>query len=80
MAFFFHPDFTVGPGVSPSQPEQAFMISLTPGSGSRTLPPVGNFTRPRRIFLRTRFTVPFFTIPRIPQALSNVNLETSSAC
>ena len=50
MAFFFHPDFTVGPGVSPSQPEQAFMISLTPGSGSRTLPPVGNFTRPRRIF------------------------------
>lgn len=32
---FFHPDFTVGFGVTPNQPY-----------GSRAIPPVGNFTLP----------------------------------
>jgi hypothetical protein len=32
-----HPDFTVGPGMSPGLPK-----------GSRALPPVGNFTQPQR--------------------------------
>jgi len=35
IAFFFHPDYTVGFGVSPNQP-----------FGSRALPPVGTFTLP----------------------------------
>ena len=35
ISFFFHPDYTVGPGITPDLPE-----------GSRTLPPVGNHTLP----------------------------------
>ena len=34
---FFHPDYTVGLGVSPNQP---------PIGGSRAVPPVGTFTLP----------------------------------
>jgi hypothetical protein len=43
-AFFFHPDFTVGTGISPVQSRVI---------GSRGLsPPVGNFTLPRRKFVQ----------------------------
>jgi hypothetical protein len=38
MPFFYHPDYTVGSGVSPNQP-----------FGSRALPPVRNFTCPQRV-------------------------------
>jgi len=38
MSTFFHPDFTVGSGIAPDQP-----------FGSRTLPPVGNYTQPWRL-------------------------------
>ena len=37
--FFSHPDYTVGFGISPNRPE-----------GSRTIPPVGNRTLPRRTY------------------------------
>ena len=37
--FFSHPDYTVGFGISPNRPE-----------GSRTIPPVGNCTLPRRTY------------------------------
>jgi hypothetical protein len=40
-AIFFHPDFTVGAVVSTAQP---FVQNCIPGS--RTIPPVGTFTRP----------------------------------
>ena len=36
---FFHPDYTVGPGVSPSQ-------RICKQIRSRTVPPVGNFAPP----------------------------------
>ncbi len=36
---FFHPDYTVGPGVSPGQ-RTCLQVR------SRTIPPVGNFTPP----------------------------------
>lgn len=36
---FFHPDYTVGTGISPV-PAKPFSFS------SRTLPPIGNFTLP----------------------------------
>lgn len=39
-ARFSHPDYTVGSGITPDQP---------PKGSSRTLPPVGNHTLPRRL-------------------------------
>ena len=41
LLFFSHPDYTVGSGISPDQP-------LIAGRG--LLPPVGNYTLPRRIY------------------------------
>ena len=46
MIIFFHPDFTVGSGISPDRP-----------FGSRALPPVGNHTLPRRSFLTFTYTL-----------------------
>ena len=49
--FFSHPDFTVGFGISPNQPWQLHIPMYTLCcDGSRTIPPVGNCTLPRRIF------------------------------
>jgi len=45
---FSHPDFTVGSGISPDQ-----LLHCVGYNRSRTIPPVGNYTRPRRI------TIPF---------------------
>ncbi len=39
ISILFHPDFTVGCGISPHQPH----------CGSWTIPPVGNFTPPREL-------------------------------
>ena len=38
----FHPDYTVGPGVSPGQPWQVPARPPYSCPGSRTVPPVGN--------------------------------------
>jgi len=43
MAFFFHPDFTVGPGLSPSQPETGkqlitFLSRVADCTASREFP------------------------------------------
>ena len=43
--FFSHPDFTVGTGIPSVYESHQFCRR----SGSRTIPPVGNCTRPRRI-------------------------------
>jgi hypothetical protein len=40
--FFSHPDYTVGFGIAPNQPNKA----------RRLLLPVGNFTPPQRIFIK----------------------------
>jgi hypothetical protein len=40
--FFFHPDYTVGFGITPNQ------LSLAGSSAFAALPPVGNYTPPRR--------------------------------
>ena len=45
---FSHPDYTVGTGITPVQP--CF-------HGSRTIPPVGNHTPPRRIILKFLFII-----------------------
>lgn len=45
-AFFYHPDYTVGSGIH----ERCHRISRL--SGSRTIPPVGNHTPPRRTNLK----------------------------
>lgn len=47
-ALFSHPDYTVGTGITPVQP--CF-------HGSRTIPPVGNHTPPRRIILKFLFII-----------------------
>ncbi len=36
----FHPDYTVGPGITPD------LLTLPEGRRSRAIPPVGNFTPP----------------------------------
>jgi len=41
-ALFFHPDYTVGFGIEPNR------LSLAGLSAFAALPPVGNFTPPRR--------------------------------
>jgi len=48
LLFFSHPDFTVGFGISPNQSQWFYILSH---HESRTLPPVGNFTQPRRFTL-----------------------------
>ena len=42
---FFHPDYTVGPGIAPDLLTRAHGAPLA-GSVDRTLPPVGNRTPP----------------------------------
>jgi len=49
---FSHPDFTVGFGITPNQPY-----------GSRTIPPVGNYTLPRRITFI--FSLSYFILFRL---------------
>ena len=56
--FFSHPDFTVGSGISPDQPPCTH-------DGSRTIPPVGTFTRPRRIYSFVRYD--YTPLPKIFQ-------------
>jgi len=52
---FSHPDYTVGSGITPDQP-----------IGSRALPPVGNYTLPRR-------GSSFFIITNIAQFYNIIN-------
>ena len=55
---FSHPDFTVGYGISPYQPLCSCTVYSRTKSGSRTLPPVGNLTLPRRfVILFTGITI-----------------------
>ena len=55
---FSHPDFTVGYGISPYQPLCSCAARAETKSGSRTLPPVGNYTLPRRsVILFTGITI-----------------------
>jgi hypothetical protein len=44
-ATFFHPDFTVGPGISPDLQPRTEM-RLARGLGPKAIPPVGNLTLP----------------------------------
>jgi len=58
LLFFFHPDFTVGFGIAPNQSSMTKTIK----NESRTIPPVGNFTLPRRLplfFLQGHHTTGF---------------------
>ena len=58
ICIFSHPDFTVGYGISPYQPLCSCAACAETKSGSRTLPPVGNLTLPRRsVILFTGITI-----------------------
>ena len=54
-AFFYHPDYTVGPGIH----KLCHRISRL--SGSRTIPPVGNHTPPRRTNLKYEYSIITFS-------------------
>ena len=55
-AFFYHPDYTVGSGIH----ESCHRISRL--SGSRTIPPVGNYTPPRRTNLKYAYSIIAFAV------------------
>jgi hypothetical protein len=45
---FFHPDYTVGPGISPDLLTLQRVLQALAGSAMMAIPPVGNRTPPRR--------------------------------